>query len=229
MTFLESIWNEIEEDHTWRTDEIRFFQNQLVNVPTEPQKDQFRRAIVLLLYAHFEGFCKFAFTLYVNAVNRQSIKCKEANFSIAAASLADLFNALRNPDKKNQVFRNSLPNDEKLHRFARDKDFVEESDNFNERTVLIPDDVVDMESNLKPVVLRKNLFRLGFSHDSFESIEGEINKLLNYRNKIAHGAAREGLSRDELEGLTNAALRIMREVKQTVMDALTNRKYLKAS
>lgn len=229
MGALENTWNEIEEDYAWRSDEIRFFQNQLINISSDAEKDQFRRAIVLILYAHFEGFCKFALTLYVDTVNRQSIKCQEANFSIAAAALADVFSALRNNDKKNDVFRNSLPNDEKLHRYARDRDFVEESNNFNERVVTIPDGVVDTESNLKPVVLRKNLFRLGFPHDSFESVEGEINKLLGYRNKIAHGAAREGISSQEMETLTNASLRIMNDVKRTVMNALTNREYLRAS
>jgi hypothetical protein len=206
-----------------------FFQNQLSKIDSSTEQDQFRRAIVLILYSHFEGFCKFAFTLYVNIVNKQRIKCNEANFSIAAASLADMFEALRNNDKKSDVFRNALPGDEKLHRFAREKDFVEQSNAFDERVVVIPEDVVDTESNLKPVVLRKNLFRLGFRHDSFESIEGEISKLLNYRNKIAHGSMKEGINEREYESLSKAAYVIMDEIKRLVMHALTEKEYLRAS
>ena len=229
MSSLADAWTEIESDYAWRSDEIRFFQNQLTNIVSEFEKDQFRRAIILILYSHFEGFCKFAFSLYVNVVNMQSIKCEDANYAIAAASLADLFDALRNNDKKNEVFRNSLPNDEKLHRFARDRNFIQESGDFNNRVVLIPDHVVDTESNLKPVVLRKNLFRLGFAYDAFEGIEGEISKLLNFRNRIAHGASRDGITAQDLEQLSTAAYKIMDEIKSTVMNALTNREYLRAS
>jgi HEPN superfamily RiboL-PSP-like protein len=44
-----------------------------------------------------------------------------------------------------------------------------------------------VESNLKPVVLRKILFRLGFPPETFASHEGTIHRLVNRRNNIAHG------------------------------------------
>ncbi|MFN9836724.1 MAG: MAE_28990/MAE_18760 family HEPN-like nuclease, partial [Pseudanabaena sp.] len=59
VTDISDILAQIEAEQTWRYDEIRFFQNQATNVPLDKQ-DQFRRVLILLLYAHFEGFCKFA-------------------------------------------------------------------------------------------------------------------------------------------------------------------------
>ena len=41
------------------------------------------------------------------------------------------------------------------------------------------DKVVDPESNLKPDVIRKTLFRLGFQHDTFHPHEATVHQLLN--------------------------------------------------
>src|SRR5215510_14403809 len=118
---IADLWAEIEEDQAWRLDEIRFFQNQLTLIPNEEKHDQFRRALILLLYAHFEGFCKFVLSLYVNTINGEDITCGEANHTIAAAALSDLFQTLRDPGSKCPEFRSSLPDDTQLHRFARDR------------------------------------------------------------------------------------------------------------
>ena len=107
---------ELEADRAWREDEIRNFQNRGAAIPEEQEQKRYRRALILLLYAHFEGFCKFAFTLYATAVSSSGISCGEANYAIA--TLAGLFRDLRNPEKKSELFRRDLPDDAKLHRFA---------------------------------------------------------------------------------------------------------------
>ncbi|MCZ2480061.1 hypothetical protein G9H64_06215 [Aquirufa nivalisilvae] len=226
---VDNLWAEIEAEQSWRTDEIRFFQNQISNIPTEEKQAQFRRAIILILYAHFEGFSKFAFNLYVNTINTENVKCKDANFSLVAATLSDLFTELRNPDKKSEIFRRTLPDDSKLHRFSRDKDFVENSSLFEERIVNIPELFIDMESNLKPLVLRKNLFRLGFDHEAFNSFEGNISRLLNLRNGIAHGELRDGITEREYDEIRGMVFSIMNGIKSKIMDALVNRNFLRSA
>lgn len=225
---LSTLWAQIEDEQTWRTSEVRFFQNQLIHIDAEEDQNRFRRAIVLILYSHFEGFCKFAFTHYVNAINNENIKCCEATYAIAAASLADIFHALRHPSSKCPEFPN-VTDDEKLHIFARDRQFIEQVTGFDERIVsIVPEKVINLESNLKPIVLRKNLYRLGFSPDAFKSIEGIIDMLLHYRNSIAHGAFKEGIDERTYERLRTAAFKVMDEVKSYVMDALSNKSYLRA-
>lgn len=224
---LESIWAQIEQDQTWRTDEIRFFDNQVAKVAIAEQ-DKFRRANVLLLYSHYEGFCKFTFTVYVNTLNAEQIKGSDANFSLVALSLDSIFKVLRNPQIKSPEFKRALPDDRKLHLFARDKEFLEGSVDFLSRTISIPDGVVDTESNLKPIVLRKNLFRLGFPHDGLESVEGDISQLLNRRNEIAHGGSGVGVTDKEYKRLRTVAIHVMNSVKRYVMHALTNKEYLRS-
>lgn len=226
---IAELWAEIEAEQDWRQAEIRFLQNQAAGITNVAEQDQFRRALILFLYAHFEGFCKFAFALYIRAINQEGLPCHEANSALAAASLADIFHTLRDPNKKNDLFRASVPDDTQLHRFARDREFIERVQEIVERPVRIPEHVVDTESNLKPIVLRKNLFRLGFPHDLFANIEGQIDCLLNYRNNIAHGSSRSGITQGKYDELKDATYKIINEVKREVMSALQNKAYLRAA
>jgi len=218
---------QLEEDQAWRDSEIRAFQNYGATIQDEEELKRYRRALVLLLYAHYEGFCKFAFSLYAEAINQAGVTCGEASYAIAAASLADLFRNLRNPQSKSDLFRRELPDDSSLHQFARERNFVELSSEFEKRPVSIPEDVVDTESNLKPVVLRKNLFRLGLPHDQFEQFDGDINKLLNIRNGISHGSLKDGVEKKLYEELRTSTTTVMSRLSAGIMKALSDKTYLR--
>ena len=225
---LDPLWAEIEAEQAWREEEIRALQNMMATLPTEEERSKFRRTLVVMLYAHFEGFCKFAFSLYVREVNNARITCGGATYAIAAASIADVLEALRNPQKKCDEFRHSLPDDEKLHRFARDREFIERTTEIESRIVEIRDDIVDVEDNLKPVVLRKILYRLGLPHTQFDQIEGQIHQLLNYRNGIAHGSFRDGIPQNRYDGIYKAVYGIMNTVKREILAAISARRFLRA-
>ena len=218
---------ELEEDLEWREEEIRFLHRLQEETESDKDRERFRRALILLIYAHFEGYCKFALCLYVKAVNETELTCTEVDFALAAASLSDAFKALRNPDKKCPEFTRSLPDDKALHLFAREREFVERSAEFERRQVAIPDDVIDLESNLRPHVLTRALFRLGLPHDTFDNLKGQINHLVECRNKIAHGESRQGFSDKSYEALKTAAYEVMTGIRQGISKALVERRYLR--
>lgn len=225
---LADIRAELEEELTWRLEELRFFKNQLAEFRKEEERDRFRRAMVVMLYAHFEGFWKAAFVIYVKAVNGCGLRCSEASESLVAAAFFEVFEALADANRKSDFFRNAAPDDTKLHRFSRHQEFAGRVSEFGSRAVTIePEDVVDTESNLKPVVIRKNLFRLGFNHDAFKQHEGTIDWLLNWRNEIAHGSRRSGLSQGQYEPLEQAVHDVMKAVIQFIYNALRERRYLR--
>jgi len=223
---VEDYSDQLEEEFAWRTEEILFFQNQCSVIEQDELRDKFRRALVLLLYSNFEGFCNFSFSLYVAAINQEGIECKEANFAIAAASMSDVFASLRDGTKKAKEFINDNPDDTKLHRFARDREFIERAFEIMGRKISIPENVVNMESNLKPVVLRKNLYRLGLPHDQFSTLEPEISKLLELRNKIAHGETKLGVSEKLYEQLRSSALHVMTEITSGLTKAFSEKWFL---
>lgn len=218
---------QLETEFEWRITELRFFHNLCEGLENPSARDQFRRAIVLLLYSHFEGYCKFSLSLYVSAINSAGLLCSQVNSSVVAATLNDVFAKLRDGTGKAPEFKNALPDDSKLHKFALAREFVERSSEIMDRPVLIPDKVVDTESNLKPVVLRKNLFRLGLPHDEFASFEPSINKLLEMRNKIAHGESRAGIGKTLYDDLRDSALQVMTGVTAGITRAFDEKKFLR--
>jgi len=66
---LEDIRAELEEDMLWRQEEINYLHNQLKNEHKEKRKDILRRALVVMLYAHYEGFCKNALVTWISAIS----------------------------------------------------------------------------------------------------------------------------------------------------------------
>lgn len=224
---LAAVRSEIELEREWREAELRFLRNRIAEIRATKDQDLVRKALVVMLYAHFEGLTKALFTIYVNALNGLGIAISSAHSALAAAAMADLFRALRNPDAKCKVFARALPRDTKLHRYARDREFLERSADFGSRTLTIdPDLVVDTESNLKPVVLRKILFQLGLDPDTVEPWEGTVNQLLKRRNDVAHGSAREGVGVKDYDALEKAVKEVVDALVAALTTALTNQAYL---
>ena len=189
---------ELYRDFEWRSDELTALTNLITREKDGETQSQLRKAVVVVLYAHFEGFCIFGLNHYVTAVNREQVLCKDAVAAIVAGGWEPVFRAMETGDQKCRVFSRPLPSDDKLHRHWRRRHFVEELDGLKMRAVKIPDDVVDSESNLRPAVLQRNLFLLGLDHRFVDPHCDTINSLLARRNRIAHGDDRRGVSKEDL-------------------------------
>ena len=224
---LAAVRSEIEQEREWREKELRSLKNLITQIRATEDQNVTRKALVVMLYAHFEGLTKALFTIYVNALNGLEIRISSAHSALAAAALADLFKALRNPNSKCKVFQHTLPQDVKLHRYARDREFLERTANFGAKALKIePDLVVDTESNLKPVVLRKILFQLGLDPDVVAPWEGHVNQLIKRRNDVAHGTARDGIDVKDYDALEKAVKDVVDALVAALTTALTSQAYL---
>jgi hypothetical protein len=218
---------EMEAEREWRETEMRQLRNQLAFISSEEQRKTARKALVVMLYAHFEGVSKALFSMYVNRLNGLGLRIGDVVSPIGAASLAEVFQALRDPNKKCAEFARALPNDTALHRFARDREFVEVAWKVAQRSVQIdPDEIVDTESNLKPIVLRKILFRIGLEPDLAQPWEGAIHQLLNRRNDVAHGTAKGGPEAKEYANLEQAVSLVVDGIVKAIFDAVARKVYL---
>ncbi|MGG4043678.1 MAE_28990/MAE_18760 family HEPN-like nuclease [Paenibacillus favisporus] len=227
MSDIADIIAQIEEELTWRTDELRFLRNQLSNMSNEQDKKRYRKSLVVMLYSYYEGFCKSAFQIYVNTINNAQLTRDKVNKYITTSSLHEVFLTYHNESKKSSHFNKELPDDAKLHRYSRQVEFILAMDDLWAEIVTIPENIVDTESNLKPVVLRKILYRLGFQYDAFKQHEGHINLLLERRNNVAHGAEKEGLTKEKYETIEHASLEVMNQIKKLIVDALIHKTYLR--
>jgi hypothetical protein len=181
----------------------------------------------MLTYAHLEGFCKFAFSVYVSAINSMKLTCEESSYALVAATLTKVFQALRNPNSKHPVFANKLPDDAKLHLVARERSFIEEFEKLVKSHVELPESVVDTESNLSTVVLKKNLFKLGLSYPAVDKRKSDIDMLLGMRNAIAHGDALKVPKQGQVDNYVEAAFLVMKFVQYEIFGALNGQTYLR--
>ena len=217
---------ELEIELKWRQDEFAFFKNQLNNFSSEIERNKYRKCLVLILYAHLEGYIKIALQTYIKYINAQNLPRKDVVGGLMAASMNQEFNAYDNLDKKCKVFRHRLPDDSTLHRFSRRIDFLNQLESFKNATLAIDDSVVDTESNLWYVVLQKNLYKIGLPVDMFEQYRYDIDALVNRRNSIAHGTSVSGVTQQEFSTWETKITCVMTDITILIYNFANHKQYL---
>lgn len=227
MIDLNSVLTEIEGDLAWREDELRHFENRIssdLNIDRQ-EKTIETKPLILFLYAHFEGHAKLMFTVYVNALNSCNLNCRNVAFPLIASNLHSEFGALKNSSKKHPLFPKEY--EPAFKELGRRVEFFEHLDEILTKSLeLDVDNIVDTESNLKPDVLKKIFFRLGFNLENIDDRDFvKIQKLLQLRNNFAHGSRYEGISYNEYQDTKIITWKILREIKNLVVDYLSNNKF----
>lgn len=217
---------ELEEDQLIRQEELVFLENLCGTLHTDEQ-DRMRRSMLLMLYAHLEGFAKLAFTVYCRHINEAGILCRDVQPELATSALRDVFRAFRNPQGAENFLPHELRNLKELRPLAIERTLVKEAFTISLRTVSLPDTYIDTESNLKPEVLRKNLYRLGLPHDMFDAHESTVGKLLGRRNNIAHGSEVAGISADAYSSMKAAVYSVMDALKMKIVESIQTRAYFR--
>lgn len=225
MRSLEQVHEDIEKDRAIREGEIRLIENIAARTDNEAEAGMLRRSLILLAYAHFEGFCKFALLAYASAINAIGLPCREACTPLVAATLSKVFAALRDVNNKHEAFAYGLPDDRDLHLLARHRSFIDNYETIIARRVELADSLVDTKSNLNSLVLKRNLYQLGLEYPVVDTHRSSIDRMLGVRNAIAHGDALKVPTADEVAEYTTAAFEVMQFVQLEVYNALRNEAY----
>ncbi|MBU2065028.1 MAG: hypothetical protein KJ884_06180 [Gammaproteobacteria bacterium] len=217
---------QLELEREWREAEIRFL-NNLQGSMSELDRPKIRRSIVCLLYAHIEGFVRFAFSLYVDQVNRKGLTCKDVSPAIAAAAFSKELKALKDVNSKSTFFINSLPDDKHLHGFAREVDFISRISSFYDHPVVISDGYVNTENNVGREVIEKMLFQVGLEYTDLRDTYSPLNRLLNVRNDIAHGKRKQGINDEDYNIFLNCCHSVMDTISRRLTNSFGEEKYLR--
>lgn len=206
------ITEELSEDLRWREQELALMRKQLVTSATGSlQEKVFLRANLAMIYAHYEGFCKFALEIYLDALDRLKLKRKDLKWPLATYSLGKLHKELLAEKDKTSFFSHML------NEFDRHLDEVAEYER--------PGQI----ANLWPDLLEKWLVRLNLGADYVSRERTLLESLVNSRNQIAHGKKLMVSSRSELDKYANAATLAMHEVAIGIADSLETKAYLRYS
>ena len=93
---MRSLAKVLEQDLDWRTLELFKLKTQVLSAkPGVPDRGPSLRALLAMLYAHFEGFCKFAVQLYLDEIERTKMKRKDLQETLAVFSVQKVFAKVR--------------------------------------------------------------------------------------------------------------------------------------
>jgi hypothetical protein len=224
---LESFREQLEGDLTWRQDELRQLRNALLG--QYKKRDEWPvaclRTLMVMQYAHLEGFTQHALGLYVEAVNQRSVAMRNLQPQLSAAAVAGEFRALRASDGANDDSLGSLE-----RRARRQVALVNKLLEASSALARIePDDAVSMEMNLGADVLRKNLYLIGIPSSAFDQpTYGSLDFIKRSRNDVAHGGRKERIEVGVFVAHTEKADNYMSELVRLLTRALRERWYRKA-
>jgi hypothetical protein len=216
-----------EIDLSWRTEEIRFLRNQLGLMRGRDERERFYRTLLVMLYAHLEGFTKSAIRLYIRAICDEQIATSAVNIQLRGTRMDPVLAGIDQPEPA--FFLEQPPIRHHLVRAFRIRELL---DRWNELMSAPfdanPDDVANTESNLKCRVLRRILFRAGLQMNRFKDFEEDLESLVSRRHPIAHGETDSIVKESDYVRLETNALLFMEELVRVLTSALVEQDYLAA-
>ena len=227
----EGIREEIEREYTNRFNELNRYENFLAaSTATDEFQSSYRKMLIVMLYAYYEGFCKKALEIYAEYINSSHECVKNLKVEIASSTLRDEFKKLEDSNYLPlQIKGDALKNDNKLQRFGRRSEFFAAYEQHMHKTVNLPDDIINTESNLKPHILKSLLYRLALDYTIVDSGQATINKLIGLRNSIAHGDISRSIMKEEYDDFKKAVFLVMESLKREIIENYRNKGYLKSS
>lgn len=162
----------LEQDSSWRKHELSVMRS-LIDSANGAAKHSAIRAAVVILYSHWEGHIKKAGKLYINYLNHLGMK----------------YNTMSDNNLSVGLFSNFNGNAQGKSFFLYEKyvDFIKNNHD-NDKFHVDCDSVINTKSNLQLEVLCEILAIIGISDTQFLANKLFIDeKLLKYRNSIAHG------------------------------------------
>lgn len=162
-----------------------------------------------MVYAHYEGFCKFCWTLLLGSIERRAFLRKDLAPPLARRAMKSVFCELRGDTSDENLWKFGF------HEFGAEL----------LGPATFPDEI-ETESNLWPSVAKKINASVGMCCASFDTHESDLKQLVGRRNKIAHGEKLEISNLTQLQQLEHAATLAMHDLALAVLDCLEKKSYL---
>ncbi|MCQ9345224.1 MAE_28990/MAE_18760 family HEPN-like nuclease [Corynebacterium phoceense] len=207
---LDELQAKLDESSSWRRAEITYFHSQLQSSKAIAQK-HYLRAATALLYAHWEGLIKEQAQFYLAYLNAKKIPNRELTPGLLASSL------------RSRLVLLELSGDAKGQKgFAT---FLLEGG--LEENALFKEEIIDTGANLSWAKFEQILVRLGISDVPYQVHRKMIDRVVGWRNHIAHGQHWVKVDETELTVSTffeaeEVIVNIMKEFKRDIRLAASN-------
>lgn len=201
----------LEEELTWREAEIASLKLLVLDAAKNSVRERsLLRALWTMLYAHYEGFCKFAWDFYLENIEQFGIARNQSCIPLARFSLAKRFREVRGNSSADSLW-SVCTND-----FG---EWMKEQLCFELR--------LETKSNLWPSLLKENSSAVALPCEMVDQNELKLKTLVSRRNEIAHGKKMVIQTLQEYQPYEDAALIVMHELAVAVLNCLEHKSYLK--
>lgn len=202
--------SELEEDLKWREAELATMKLIVIESSDDSvRKTAVLRAMWAMLYAHFEGFSKFAWDLYLEALVDQGMTREQVKECIGQLSMLKEFKTLRGDWSATSLW-----------------EFCNSRFGILLKTPLAFELKPETKSNLSPDIYRENALSLDLPCSMIDEYDSKMKALVFRRNEIAHGQKMIVTSLGEYQEYEHATILVMHELAVAVVESLERKSYL---
>ena len=177
----------------------------------EEEKDIYYKSMVPMIYAYLEGFVKNAIRIYMKFVNQLDLTFNDISIRLLVHKIEKKYNCFKENIK-------SIQNKEKLvEQLLQDINSNDKTINFNDKAI----------QNINSYRLNKLLRELNFKEIEDRKIKDGLNKLLQYRNGIAHGENSYRVDENLLMEFIDTIIKTMDYVSDIICNGYDSKNYLK--
>ena len=171
----------LQDDISWRKKEIS---ELFLLAKLNDENETLLKSLILILYAHWEGYIKKSSKLYIKYVVEEKIKIQELTMNFKAIAMKEVAKAC-------------MENRESIS-LAKEFEFLKQTNTIDNRKFKVrinidndeEDSIISTQHNLKPKVFKNIINILGCNYGNvLKARENYINSsLLANRNAIGHGS-----------------------------------------
>ena len=218
--------SDMEESLSWRANEIVALKNLL----REGNHAPVVKTLVVMLYAHFEGFFKDCLECYIKYINSTNLILNQFNDTIVAASLSREYAAFEDMNRKCRELTTIPPTEDYLHRYHRRIELTKKfNTDYLNKKIRINENIINTKSNLDYATVQENMYILGLDYNYFSGRQTIITKLVKLRNAVAHGSQKAPISFFEYEEMEKSISGIMEELIVYLFEFCHEKRYLRVN
>ncbi|CAG0972170.1 hypothetical protein METP2_01459 [Methanosarcinales archaeon] len=208
---MNGLEQELLQEVDWRTNELSIIRTiPILCNCNDKQKEILEKYSVVAIYSIWEGFVTQSFTLYIREINNFKLSYEKINLNILTYD----------------IFIKYGLTEEQIKHFEHKCKFVNNIFEYSKLPVMISSNI-PTESNVNFKVINKILKHFHLEELPANDFERRLNKLLKYRNNIAHGEFSLPVTKEIIQDFNSTVIDSMHEVTIRIIEGVINKKYLR--
>lgn len=203
---MPKVIDEIIEANKWRDHDFAKFRANQAQV----EEALWCRMCVPMLYAHWEGYVVSSLKILIDYLNKLELEPGNVQTHFLVLSLGDSFKSLSGKQS-----------------FSQRNEFTCRFIGLLKAKIIFEKNV-ETKSNLRGDVLKEICDIYGFDYKKFDEVIPDINRLVNIRNKIAHGENGFSVDHKNINGYIDVIIKALDLFLEELEDFVEKEKYLLA-